>query len=88
MAPRRIAAQVISNFSALALCTIIRPRTVADPPKYSYSPDHAMIGTIEAGERFEVESVEGFSNYFRSASDFSPERYALAEAVKWAVTGP
>ncbi len=60
----------------------------ADPPKYSYSPEHAMIGTVEAGERFEVESVEGFSNYFRSASDFTPERYALAEAVKWAVTGP
>ena len=35
-----------------------------------------MIGTVEAGERFEVESVEGFSNYFRSAADFSPERYA------------
>jgi acetamidase/formamidase len=60
----------------------------ADPPKYSYSSGHAMIGTVAAGERFQVESVEGFSNYFRSASDFTPERYALAEAVKWAVTGP
>ena len=35
MAPSRIAAHVISNFSALALWTIIRPRTVDEPPKYS-----------------------------------------------------
>src|ERR1044072_7030855 len=57
----------------------------AAPPRYSYSAEHAMIGTVAAGERFEVESVEGFSNYFRSASDFTPERYALAEDVRGAV---
>src|ERR1044071_3261960 len=54
----------------------------------AYSPDHASIGTVQPGERFEVESVEGFSNYFRSPSDFTPETYAEAEARKWAVTGP
>ena len=63
-------------------------RFLASDAKYSYSPDHASIGTVQPGERFEVESVEGFSNYFRSAEDFTPERYAEAEAVKWAVTGP
>jgi acetamidase/formamidase len=60
----------------------------ADERKYSYSPDHVPIGTVAAGERFQVESVEGFSNYFASPDDFTPERYAEAEAVKWAVTGP
>jgi len=63
-------------------------RFLARDAKYSYSPGHASIGTVQPGERFEVESVEGFSNYFSSAADFTPERYAEAEAVKWAVTGP
>jgi acetamidase/formamidase len=63
-------------------------RFLARDAKYSYSPHHASIGTVQPGEPFEVEAVEGFSNYFRSAEDFTPERYAEAEAVKWAVTGP
>jgi len=63
-------------------------RFSASDAKYAYSPDHASIGTVKPGERFEVESVEGFSNYFRDPSDFTPEVYARAEAVKWAVTGP
>ena len=37
---------------------------------------------------FEVESVEGYSGYFRSPEDFNPESYAAAEAHKWAVVGP
>jgi len=56
--------------------------------KYAYSPEHATIGTVEPGEIFEVESVEGYSGYFRSPGDFTPETYAHAEAHKWAVTGP
>ena len=56
--------------------------------KYSYSPGHESIGTVEAGERFEVESVEGWSNYFRDPADFTPESHAEAEAQKWAVVGP
>jgi amidase len=56
--------------------------------KYDYSKDHEPIGTVRAGERFEVECVEGFSGYFRTPSDFTPETYAKAEAHKWAVTGP
>jgi len=43
---------------------------------------------VQPGEVFEVESVEGYSGYFRSPGDFTPESYALAEAVKWAVVGP
>jgi amidase len=56
--------------------------------KYAYSPEHASIGIVQPGEVFEVESVEGYSGYFRSPEDFTPESYAAAEAVKWAVVGP
>jgi amidase len=56
--------------------------------KYAYSPEHASIGTVEPGEVFEVESVEGYSGYFRSPEDFDAESYAAAEAQKWAVVGP
>jgi amidase len=56
--------------------------------KYAYSPEHEAIGTVQPGKVFEVESVEGFGNTFASADDFTPERYARAEALKWAVTGP
>jgi acetamidase/formamidase len=63
-------------------------RFPASDAKYSYSPDHPSIGMVEAGEVFEVESVEGWSEYFRAPSDFTPERHAEAEAHKWAVTGP
>jgi acetamidase/formamidase len=63
-------------------------RFSASNAKYTYSPDHESIGTVVAGELFEVESVEGWSEYFRAPSDFTPERHAEAEAHKWAVTGP
>jgi amidase len=63
-------------------------RFLARDAKFSYSSGHAPIGTVQPGERFEVESVEGFYNSFAAASDFTPERYAEAEKLKWAVTGP
>jgi len=56
--------------------------------KYSYGPEHVSIGTVQPGEVFEVESVEGYSGYFRKPEDFTAESYAQAEAVKWAVVGP
>jgi amidase len=56
--------------------------------KYSYSPEHEPIGAVAPGETFEVECVEGFGNQFASRDDFTPERYAVAETLKWAVTGP
>lgn len=55
---------------------------------YAYSAEHAQIGTVEPGEVFEVECVEGWSSFFRRPEDFTPESYAAADAVKWAVTGP
>jgi len=63
-------------------------RFVAADAKYSYSPVHAAIGSVEPGELFQVESVEGFGNAFSSPSDFTTELYAKAETLKWAVTGP
>ena len=63
-------------------------RFVAADAKYAYSPDHPSIGTVAPGEPFQVESVEGFGNAFSSPSDFTPELYAHAETLKWAVTGP
>jgi amidase len=63
-------------------------RFSAADAKYAYSADHAAIGSVEPGEVFEVESVEGWSNYFRRPEDFTPESYAAADAVKWAVSGP
>jgi amidase len=56
--------------------------------KYAYSPAHPSVGTVQPGEVFEVESVEGYSGYFRSPDDFNEESYAAAEAHKWAVVGP
>jgi acetamidase/formamidase len=63
-------------------------RFVAADAKYSYSCEHASIGSVEPGELFQVESVEGFGNAFSSPSDFTSELYARAETLKWAVTGP
>ena len=63
-------------------------RFLESDAKYAYSPEHASIGTVQPGEVFEVESVEGYSGYFRSPSDFNAESYAAAEAHKWAVVGP
>src|SRR3954469_22490761 len=71
---------------------ILAPRAMQRFPesdaKYAYSPEHASIGTVQPGEVFEVESVEGYSGYFRSPEDFNAESYAAAEAQKWAVVGP
>ena len=60
----------------------------AEDAKYAYSADHASLGTVQPREPFEVECVEGFGNTFASPDDFTPERYAVAETLKWAVTGP
>jgi amidase len=63
-------------------------RFSARDAKYAYSAAHAPVGTVEPDERFEVECVEGFGDSFASPADFSPEAYAAAELLKWAVTGP
>jgi hypothetical protein len=49
----------------------VMQRFVERDAKYSYSPDHASIGTVTPGEVFEVELVEGFGNEFASPADFT-----------------
>jgi acetamidase/formamidase len=63
-------------------------RFLESDAKYHYSPEHASIGTVQPGERFEVESVEGFGNAFQAPEDWTPESYAAATDLKWAVVGP
>jgi amidase len=63
-------------------------RFLTSDAKYSYSPQHDSIGTVQPGETFAVECVEGFGNQFSAPEDFTAERYAHAETLKWAVTGP
>jgi len=63
-------------------------RFAADDIKYAYSPHHAFVGTVQPGETFAVECVEGWSNFFRKPEDLTPESYHAAEAVKWAMVGP
>jgi hypothetical protein len=53
----------------------------AEGAKYAYSSDHASLGTVQPGEPFEVECVEGFGNSFSSPDDFTPERYASARRL-------
>jgi acetamidase/formamidase len=56
--------------------------------QFSYDAQHAPIGTVQPDEVFQVEAVEGWFEYFKEPSDFTPESYHEAEAHKWAVTGP
>lgn len=63
-------------------------RFATSDAKYSYSAHHQAIGTVQPQAMFAVECVEGFGNQFSSPEDFTPERYAHAETLKWAVTGP
>src|SRR5262245_66206832 len=63
-------------------------RFPAADAKYHYSPEHESIGTVQPGERFEVDCVEGFGNAFQQPEDWTPESYAVAEKLKWAVVGP
>jgi len=55
---------------------------------YEYSVEHEPIGTVRANERFLVECIDTWSQYFRQPSDFSSENRAAARALQWAVTGP
>ena len=61
----------------------------ASDAKYAYSPDHASIGTVRARRALRGRVASRASpTRSRRPSDFTPERYAEAEALKWAVTGP
>jgi amidase len=56
--------------------------------KYVYSPDHAPIGTVEAGEPFVVETADCFSGRYRDPAGFDPPTAAWVEENLDGVTGP
>ena len=59
-----------------------------DDIKYTYSPEHNPIGTVEAGESFTVMTADGFTGRYDDPADFSPETAAWVEDNLDGVTGP
>jgi hypothetical protein len=56
--------------------------------KYTYSPDHAPIGTVAADEPFEVLTADCFTGRFADPANFTPEIVAWVEDNLDGVTGP
>lgn len=59
-----------------------------DEIKYTYSPEHAPIGTVEAGESFTVTTADGFTGRYDDPADFTLETAAWVEENLDGVTGP
>jgi amidase len=59
-----------------------------DDLKFTYSGDHAPIGTVEPGEVFVVETEDCFTGRFRTPDGFTPENLAWVLANLDGVTGP
>jgi acetamidase/formamidase len=55
--------------------------------KYTYSPGHAAIGTVTAGETFAVITEDGFTGRYDDPANF-PEEAAWVEEHLDGVTGP
>jgi amidase len=56
--------------------------------KYTYSPEHAPIGTVAAGETFAVITEDCFTGRFEDPSNFNAESAAWVEQHLDGVTGP
>lgn len=56
--------------------------------KYTYSPDHEPVGTVEPGELFTVLTEDCFTGRFRDAAAFNDHSAAWVEANLDGVTGP
>jgi amidase len=56
--------------------------------KYTYSPEHAPIGTVAAGERFTVVTRDGFTGAYSDPANFNPHTAAWVEENLDGVTGP
>ena len=56
--------------------------------KYTYSPEHAAIGTVAADERFTVITRDCFTGRYEDPTDFTPETAAWVEDNLDGVTGP
>lgn len=56
--------------------------------KYLYSPAHAPIGSVAAGERFTIDTEDCFTAKFRNAADWNPASAAWVDDNLNGVTGP
>jgi amidase len=56
--------------------------------KYLYSPDHDPIGSVDAGERFVVETADCFTGRFSEPGGFNEETIAWVDEHLNGVTGP
>jgi len=59
-----------------------------DDIKYTYSPEHRPIGTVEAGESFTVITSDGFTGRYDDPANFTPEAAEWVEENLDGVTGP
>jgi amidase len=53
-----------------------------------YSPFHDPIGTVGQGERFQVETEDGFDGRYQAPEDYTPENIEWVEDHLCIVTGP
>ena len=56
--------------------------------KNVYSPEHEPIGGVRPGEKFQIETEDGFAGGLRKPEDLTPERLAWCEERWCIVTGP
>lgn len=63
-------------------------RFAATDLKNVYSPYHQPLGRVRPGERFEIETQDGFAGGLRKPEDLTPERLAWCEERWCIVTGP
>ena len=59
-----------------------------DEIKYTYSPEHPMIGEVAPGEPFTVLTADCFTGRFSDPAGFTAENVAWVEANLNGVTGP
>jgi amidase len=58
------------------------------PIRYTYSPNHAPLGTVSPGEHFAAVTLDGFSGRYANPRNFTPETAAWVDANLCGVTGP
>ena len=63
-------------------------RFLTSDAKYAYSPRHDRSAQWSLARHSKSSVSRDSEINFPSADDFTPERYAVAETLKWAVTGP
>jgi amidase len=59
-----------------------------DEIKYTYSPEHTPIGSVDQGERFVVETEDCFTGKYRDPANFNETTAAWVEDNLNGVTGP